>query len=87
MFSVVITSYELATSIISSNKHISISESEKCEELFNQKKSNSKKSNPKFGMVILDESHYIKSEKTKRSIAARSKFKIRHIFVKKSKFS
>ena len=69
----VITSYELASNIVSANKHVVEDENAKCDELFNGKRSERPKAKPKFGVVILDESHYIKSEKAKRAKAARSK--------------
>ena len=50
------------------------SESDHCANLFNKTANNKPKTKPRFGMVIMDESHYIKSEKAKRSDSARSKF-------------
>ena len=63
----------MAHNIIAEKKHIVQSDSAAAEELFTGKSQSRSQSKPKFRTVILDESHYIKSEKTKRAIAARSK--------------
>ena len=72
----VITSYEMAHNIIARKKHLIQSEAAMAEELFTGKSQPKSRAKPKFRTIILDESHYIKSEKTKRAIAARSKLNI-----------
>ena len=63
----------MAHNIIAEKKHLVQSDAAAAEELFTGKSQSKSQSKPKFRTVILDESHYIKSEKTKRAIAARSK--------------
>ena len=63
----------MAHNIIAEKKHLVQSDAAAAEELFTGKSQSKSQSKPKFRTIILDESHYIKSEKTKRAIAARSK--------------